>query len=350
MGLKFNLNFSGKNILITGGTGSLGRALIKRLLSMGEKAPNKIIVFSRDEAKQHYMRLDYLQKREATDEIIYNNFKRSVEFRIGDVRDIRAVTSAITNVDIIIHTAALKQVPSCEYFPVEAINTNVLGSINIVEAIRSKVGICHVQKVVGISTDKACMPVNSYGMAKSLMERVFIAANLEPLGTTFSLVRYGNVLASRGSVIPLFRDQIECGGPVTITHTDMTRFFFSLDDAVDVIFKCLKDAYPGEIVVPKLPSFTMVNIANAMISRLNKSIKIKVTGLRPGEKLHETLISDVEAPYSFDCGDNYYIITSMLPELAHRKIDKSLTSPYTSLDFILDLEETLRLLERNKLL
>lgn len=350
MGLKFNLNFSGKNILITGGTGSLGRALIKRLLSMGEKAPNKIIVFSRDEAKQHYMRLDYLQKREATDEVIYNNFKRSVEFRIGDVRDLRAVTSAISNVDIIIHTAALKQVPSCEYFPVEAINTNVLGSINIVEAIKSKVGICRVEKVVGISTDKACMPVNSYGMAKSLMERVFISANLENLGTSFSLVRYGNVLASRGSVIPLFRDQIECGGPVTITHTDMTRFFLSLDDAVDVVFKCLKDAYPGEIVVPKLPSFTMVNIADAMISRLNKDIKIKVTGLRPGEKLHETLISDVEAPNSFDNGDNYYIITPMLPELAHRTIDKSLTSPYTSIDFILDLEETLKLLERNNLL
>lgn len=350
MGLKFNLNFSGKNILITGGTGSLGRALIKRLLSMGEKAPNKIIVFSRDEAKQHYMRLDYLQKREATDEVIYNNFKRSVEFRIGDVRDLRAVISAITNVDIIIHTAALKQVPSCEYFPVEAINTNVLGSINIVEAIKSKVGICHVEKVIGISTDKACMPVNSYGMAKSLMERIFISANLDHLGTSFSLVRYGNVLASRGSVIPLFRDQIECGGPVTITHKDMTRFFFSLDDAVDVVFKGLKDAYPGEIVIPKLPSFTMMNIADAMVLRLNENIKIEVTGLRPGEKLHETLISDVEAPISFDAGDNYYIITPMLPELSHRTIDKCLTSPHTSKDFVLGLEDTLKLLERNNLL
>lgn len=347
MKLEDGLDFSDKRILITGGTGSLGRALVKRLLSMGDKSPSKIIIFSRDEAKQHYMRLDYLQKREATDEIIYNNFKRSVEFRIGDVRDFRAVTSAISNVHTIIHAAALKQIPSCEYFPIEAINTNVLGSINIVEAIRSKGSSHCVRKVIGISTDKACMPVNSYGMAKSLMERVFVSANIDHLGASFSLVRYGNVLASRGSVIPLFKDQINNGGPVTITHRDMTRFFFSLDDAVDVVFKCYKSAHPGEIVVPKLPSFTIMNIASALILRLNKNINIKVTGLRPGEKLHETLISDVEAPISFDMGDRYYIITPMLPELQSRTVTNCLDSSYTSKDFVLDLEETLKLLERN---
>jgi FlaA1/EpsC-like NDP-sugar epimerase len=350
MRIEDGLDFSGKRILITGGTGSLGRALVKRLLSMGDRSPSKIIIFSRDEAKQHYMRLDYLQKREATDEVIYNNFKRSVEFRIGDVRDIKAVSSAIYNVHTIIHAAALKQVPSCEYFPIEAINTNVLGSINIIEAIRSKGSNHTIQKVIGISTDKACMPVNSYGMAKSLMERIFVSANIDHLGASFSLVRYGNVLASRGSVIPLFKDQINNGGPVTITHEEMTRFFFSLDDAVDVVFKGYMCAYPGEIIVPKLPSFTILNIAKAMVSRLNEKVKIEVTGLRPGEKLHETLISDVEAPFSFDTKDNYYVITPMLPELSNRLISEKLSSPYTSKDLVLDIQETLNLLERNNLL
>lgn len=350
MEIENGLDFSNKRVLITGGTGSLGRALVKRLLSMGDKSPSKIIIFSRDEAKQHYMRLDYLQKREATDEIIYNNFKRSVEFRIGDVRDLRAVTSAMSNVHIIIHAAALKQIPSCEYFPIEAINTNVLGSINIVEAIRSK-GPSHcVHKVIGISTDKACMPVNSYGMAKSLMERIFVSANIDHLGVSFSLVRYGNVLASRGSVIPLFKDQINSGGPVTITDMNMTRFFFSLDDAVNVVFKAIKDAYPGEIVIPKLPSFTIVSIAEALISSFNKGVDIITTGLRPGEKLHETLISDVEAPLSFEDKDGYYIITPMLPELSHRNSIVPLKSPYTSQDSILDFNECVKLLKKNGLL
>ena len=348
MRIESSIDLSGKKILITGGTGSLGRSLVKRLLSM-DKPPNKIVIFSRDEAKQHYMRLDYLQRREATDEVIYNNFKRSVEFRIGDVRDIRSLSSAVKGTDYIIHAAALKQIPSCEYFPVEAINTNVLGSINIVEAVRS-VG-SKVKKIIGISTDKACKPVNAYGMAKSLMERIFVSANID-LPNSFSLVRYGNVLASRGSVIPLFKDQIENGGPVTITHEDMTRFFFSLDDAVDVVFKAFKDAFPGEIVIPKLPSFTIMNIAKALIG--DRDIDIKVTGLRPGEKLHEALISDVEAPISFEESERYYIVTPMLPELQNfrlkRDIINHLKNPYTSKDNVLDIKETEKLLRDNKLL
>lgn len=338
-------NISKQNVLITGGTGSLGRALVKRLLSM-KNPPNKIIIFSRDEAKQHYMRLDYLQKRESTDEIIYNNFKRTVEFRIGNVRDLRALSTAITNVDFVIHAAALKQIPSCEYFPIEAISTNVLGSINIVEAIRMSGR--RVKKVIGVSTDKACKPVNSYGMAKALMERIFVSANIDMPKVTFSLVRYGNVLASRGSVIPLFKDQINTGGPLTITHKDMTRFFFSLDDAVDVVFKAINDACPGEIIVPKLPSFTITNIAKALIS--DKDIEVKTIGLRPGEKLHEELISDVEASISFEESDKYYIVTPMLPELSVREIKTPLKNSYTSSDFVLNLSETEKLLKDNDLL
>ena len=205
--------------------------------------PRKIIVLSRDEAKQHEMRVSYLTSKVPTDEVIYNNFRRLLEFRIGDVRDFHSVSSALQNVDVVFNAAALKQVPSCEYFPYEAVMTNISGPENIVRAIREL--RLPIETVVGISTDKACKPVNVMGMTKALQERVFLTANIDCPGTRFICVRYGNVLASRGSVIPLFHEQIRTGGPVTITTEDMTRFLLSLDQAVDTVFAALKGALAG---------------------------------------------------------------------------------------------------------
>ena len=233
-----------KVVLITGGTGSLGKTLTRRILRNEMGRPKKIIIFSRDEAKQHEMRLSYKNRTVATDEIIYHNFDQLVEFRIGDVRDYHSIASAVKDADIVFNTAALKQVPSCEYFPYEAVQTNITGPENIVRCIREN-GL-KVDTVVGISTDKACKPVNVMGMTKAIQERIFITANLSCPDTRFICVRYGNVLASRGSVIPLFHSQINSGGPVTITTDDMTRFLLSLDDAVNVIFAAVRSGHPGE--------------------------------------------------------------------------------------------------------
>src|SRR4029079_1190086 len=235
---------SGKRILVTGGTGSMGRTFVHRVLSGELGKPRKVIVFSRDEAKQHDMRMSYLHRTVSTDEVIFNNFRSVLEFRLGDVRDYGDVCSAVQDVDIVINAAALKQVPTCEYFPAQAILTNCLGAQNIVRAIGEN-GY-PVETVVGISTDKACKPVNVMGMTKSLQERIFIAANVLNRRTRFICVRYGNVLASRGSVIPLFHQQILSGGPVTITHPEMTRFLLSLNQAVDTVFAAIREALPGE--------------------------------------------------------------------------------------------------------
>ena len=281
---------SNKTILVTGGTGSLGKVLIRRLLSGEMGTPRKIIILSRDEAKQHEMRLSYLNSKASTDEIIYNNFKRLLEFRIGDVRDFHSVSSALQGVDVVFNAAALKQVPSCEYFPYEAVRTNISGPENIVRAIRElKIP---VETVVGISTDKACKPVNVMGMTKALQERIFITANLDCPHTRFICVRYGNVLASRGSVIPLFHEQILAGGPVTITTPDMTRFLLSLDQAVDTIFAALRGAKRGETYIPRVPSSKVTDIAQALIG--DRKIKMVITGIRPGEKIHEILVSEEE--------------------------------------------------------
>ena len=199
--------FNKKTVLITGGTGSLGKVLVRRILSGEMGAPKKVIVFSRDEAKQHAMRLSYLHMKVSTDEAIYRNFLKELEFRIGDVRDYAAICSALKTSDIVINAAALKQVPSCEYFPAEALMTNCLGACNIVRAIGEN--SYPVGTVVGVSTDKACKPVNVMGMTKALQERILIAANILNPKTRFIGVRYGNVLASRGSVIPLFHEQIQ---------------------------------------------------------------------------------------------------------------------------------------------
>jgi FlaA1/EpsC-like NDP-sugar epimerase len=336
----------GKRILVTGGTGSLGKVLVKRLLSGQQGTPAKVIVMSRDEGKQHAMRMAYLNRTVTTDEVIYQNFARTLEFRIGDVRDYADVVSGVTDADIVVNAAALKQVPTCEYFPEQAIFTNCLGAVNIVRAIREQ--NYKVDTVVGVSTDKACKPVNVMGMSKAAQERIFIAGNVLSRGTRYVCVRYGNVLASRGSVIPLFHDQIRSGGPVTVTVPGMTRFLLSLDQAVDTVIAALRDAAPGETFIPRVPSATVMNLAKALIG--NRRIETVITGTRPGEKTHEILVSEEECHHTVERGD-YYAILPMLPELQRSKqVPPSLKGEYSSGDAVLDLAGTIRLLEAHQLM
>jgi len=338
--------FDGKCLLITGGTGSLGKVLTHRLLSGEMGDPAKIIIFSRDEAKQHYMRLDYHNQISATDEVIYRNFQQKLEFRIGDVRDFNSVAAVLPDVDVVFNAAALKQVPTCEYFPYEAVMTNISGAENIVRAIQSHK--LSVETVVGVSTDKAAKPVNVMGMTKAVQERVFIQANMRCPQTRFVCVRYGNVLASRGSVIPLFHDQISHGGPVTLTTTDMTRFLLSLDDAVDTIFAAVSTAQPGETYVPQAPSALMAHVATALIG--NRDIEVKVTGIRPGEKIHEIMIGDEEAERSVQRG-RWYAILPMLPELlGETAVVGCLKKEYSSSDDVMTLEETIDMLKARHLM
>lgn len=335
-----------KTILVTGGTGSLGKVLIRRLLTGELGMARKIIVLSRDEAKQHEMRMSYLQKHAATDEIIFRNFQRLLDFRIGDVRDYHSVADALQGVDVVFNAAALKQVPTCEYFPYQAVMTNIGGPENIVRAIQELKLPVHT--VVGISTDKACKPVNVMGMTKSLQERVFIQANMRCPQTRFICVRYGNVLASRGSVIPLFHEQVRNGGPVTITTPEMTRFLLSLDQAVDTIFAAYKEARRGETYIPRVPSALVTDIANALIG--NRSIKTVITGIRPGEKLHEILISEEECHRSVERG-KYYAILPMLPELLESsEITPALPSEYSSAGNVMSPDDVIQLLHHHRLM
>jgi len=338
---------NGKRILVTGGTGSMGKTLVHRVLAGELGTPKKVIVFSRDEAKQHDMRMSYLHRTVTTDEVIFNNFRNVLEFRIGDVRDYGDVCSAVKDADIVINAAALKQVPTCEYFPMQAILTNCTGAANLARAIEEN-GY-PVKTVVGISTDKACKPVNVMGMTKSLQERILVSANVLNQKTRFICVRYGNVLASRGSVIPLFHDQIRNGGPVTITHPKMTRFLLSLDEAVDTVFAALRDARAGETFIPRAPSASVVNIAKALVG--DRRIPITVTGVRPGEKLHEVLVSEEEVHHCVKRGA-YYVVRPMLPELRRGKAEpaNALVREFSSGDHVLSLAATVKLLKRARLM
>jgi len=336
-----------KTVLVTGGTGSMGKTFVHRVLTGELGTPRKIIVLSRDEAKQHEMRLDYLHRRVSTDELIYNNFLSVLEFRIGDVRAYDDVCSAVKHADIVVNAAALKQVPTCEYFPIQAIQTNCAGAHNIVRAIEEN-GY-PVETVIGISTDKACKPVNVIGMTKALQERIVVAANILNSKTRFICVRYGNVLASRGSVIPVFHDQIRTGGPITITHPAMTRFLLSLSDAVDTVFAALKEARPGETYVPRAPSATVENLAKALIG--DRNIPVKVIGIRPAEKMHEIMVSEEEIHHCVQRG-NYLAIRPMLPELRPDAPDETnvLTKEFSSEDTVVDLPNTVALLKRHRLM
>lgn len=326
------MHLEGKRILVTGGTGSLGQTVVRRLLTNEMGRPAKVIVFSRDEAKQHYMRLSYLHKEAATDEVIYTNFQELLSFRIGDIRDYSAVLQAVRDADVVIHAAALKQVPSCEYFPYEAVQTNVLGAQNLVRAVRENKTA--VKTVVGVSTDKACKPINVMGMTKAIMERVLVEANFDRPETRWTCVRYGNVIASRGSVVPLFLDQIAHDGPVTITTSEMTRFLLSLDKAVDTVFAALSEARPGETYVPRVPAARIVDLAEVLID--GRNIEMKITGIRPGEKVHEIMISEEECHRTVQRGD-YYAIIPMLTELRPATLEnRPFTREYSSVDVTLD--------------
>jgi len=338
--------FDNKRVLITGGTGSLGKTLVRRILSGEAGIPKKVIIFSRDEAKQYFMRLAYLNKDISTDEIIYENINEMLQFIIGDIRDYKSIASAMRQSDIVISAAALKQVPTCEFFPSQAVETNIRGAENVVRAIDE----LHlpIETVIGVSTDKACKPVNIMGMTKAIQERIYIQANIKCPNTRFACVRYGNVLVSRGSIIPLFHEQIKNGEPLTVTSVDMTRFLLSLDQAVDIIFDAIRYANAGETYIPIVKSAKMLDLAKALIG--DRKNEIKIIGIRPGEKLHEILISEEELFRSIKRG-NYYVILPILPELRKEAVETPvLDREYSSLDDILSMNELIQLLEKNNLM
>lgn len=322
------MNLEGKRILVTGGTGSLGQTLVRRLLTGEMGMPARITVFSRDEAKQHYMRLEYLHKKTATDDVIYQDSYDLLNFRIGDVRDYSSVLAAVRDADVVFNAAALKQVPSCEYFPFEAVLTNIYGAENVARAIREN--NLPVEKVIGISTDKACKPINVMGMTKALQERILIEANRDCPQTSFSCVRYGNVIASRGSIVPLFVEQVRQNKPLTVTLPEMTRFLLSLDRAVDTVFACLKDGKPGETYIPKVPAAKITDVAKALMGE--KDLPIVYTGIRPGEKIHEIMVSEEEIYRTVE-RNGYYVIMPVLPELREKEeFTPALSSEYSSKD------------------
>ena len=332
----------GKRVLVTGGTGSLGRALVRRLLSGELGKPAKVVVFSRDEAKQHEMRSAWHRPKVPTEDAAYRDYKRVLEFKIGDVRDYDSISSAVRDAQIVFHAAALKQVPSCEYEPLEAVKTNVLGASNVVRAILAPGA--DVEAALAISTDKACKPVNVMGMTKALQERIFINGNLGHR-TKFLCVRYGNVISSRGSVIPLFLDQIRSGGPVTITMDRMTRFLLTLDKAVDTVFAALSTGQPGDTYIPRVPSASVMDVAKALIG--DQKIAIEIIGVRPGEKVHEILISEEEVFRTIERGE-YYVIRPVLPELAVAS-PPARDTEYSSSDVTLDVAGVRRLLAESEM-
>lgn len=315
-------------VLITGGTGSLGQTLVRRLLQGQMGAPARIVVFSRCEAKQYAMKTNWKHAYGATDDIYYHNFDELIQFRIGDVRDPVAIQHAVENADVVFHAAAMKQVPTCEYFPVEAAATNITGAANVVRAARRST---RTRLVVGISTDKACKPINVMGMTKAIQERVIVEGNLEQDHCRMVAVRYGNVLSSRGSVIPLFREQIAHGGPVTVTLPEMTRFLLSLDSAVDTVFAAVEHAERGDIFVPQVPSARITDVAEMMIGE--RDIEIAFSGIRPGEKIHEILVSQEES-FRTTARAGHYVVQPQLPELSPPESPRPLSDEYSSADSI----------------
>ena len=290
--------FLDKVLLISGGTGSFGNAVLRRLIDSDLK---EIRIFSRDEKKQDDMRRKYRSNK--------------LKFYIGDVRDFQSILNAVRGVDFIYHAAALKQVPSCEFYPLEAVKTNVLGTENILEAAIQE----RVQRVVCLSTDKAVYPINAMGISKAMMEKVIVAKSRASINTVICATRYGNVMASRGSVIPLFVNQIRSNQPITITDPTMTRFMMTLDDAVDLVLFAFKHARPGEIFVQKAPAATIATLAKALTRLLNVPDHcINVIGTRHGEKLFEVLLSREEVVVAEDLG-NYYRVS---PDLRNLNYDK----------------------------
>ena len=287
--------FKDKILLITGGTGSFGNAVAKRFLTSDIK---EIRIVSRDEKKQDDMRHEYQQK--------YPKYYNKLKFYIGDVRDYNSIENAFKGVDYVFHAAALKQVPSCEFYPIEAVKTNILGSDNVITACVKN----HVKKAIFLSTDKAAYPINAMGMTKALMEKNVVARSrqLEKDDTILCLTRYGNVMASRGSVIPLFVEQIENNQPITITNPEMTRYMMTLDEAVDLVLFAFKNGNQGDLFVQKAPACTIETLAKAIVElKGNKNTKIVNIGTRHGEKLYEVLITKEDMIKAEDLG-NYFRI------------------------------------------
>lgn len=308
--------FKGKILLITGGTGSFGNAVLRRFLHTDI---NEIRIFSRDEKKQEDMRISL------------NNEK--VKYYLGDVRDYNSIVNAITGVDYVFHAAALKQVPSCEFYPIEAVKTNVLGTENLLNA-----AIAHgVSRVITLSTDKAVYPINAMGISKAMMEKIMVAKSRTIINnkTIVCGTRYGNVMASRGSVIPLFLQQIKQSKPLTITDPLMTRFLMSLDDAVDLVLYAFEHGHQGDIFVPKAPASTIQDLALAIKQLLNASNQMKIIGTRHGEKLHETLLTREEFAIAEDLG-KYYRVPADNRDLNYNKyfssgkVEVSSTQDYNS--------------------
>lgn len=292
--------FSGKKILVTGGTGSFGHQIVNRLMN---ENPDEIRIISRDEKKQYDMQFEF-------------SGNDKLRFIIGDVRNIGSLINAMRGIDIVFHAAALKQVPSCEYNPYEAVKTNIEGAQNVIDAALFN----NVEKVIAISTDKAAEPVNVMGMSKAIQERLITSANVHRDGkrTIFACVRYGNVLGSRGSVIPVLRNQIDNDQDLTITDRNMTRFILTLDNAIDLVFKSVEYSVGGEIFILKIPAHTVVDLAEVMLEASKKKLKLKETGIRPGEKIHETLVTPTESIRTIE-KENLYII---LPQVEIKEIEQ----------------------------
>ena len=324
--------FKNKTLLITGGTGSFGNAVLNRFLDSDIK---EIRIFSRDEKKQDDMRKKF------------NNSK--LKFYIGDVRDYQSVLNAVRGVDFIFHAAALKQVPSCEFYPIEAVKTNIIGTENLLEAAIS----CGVTKVVCLSTDKAVYPINAMGISKAMMEKVIVAKSRTAESTTICATRYGNVMASRGSVIPLFVNQIINNKPVTVTDPNMTRFMMTLDDAVDLVLYAFKNGNQGDIFVQKAPAVTIEILAKSLFELLEvNNFDINEIGTRHGEKLYEVLLSREEMVCADDLGD-YFRVPPDLRDLNYGKYTEkgekkiSVSDEYTSHNTTrLDMKDMKKLLSK----
>jgi len=289
--------FKNKTLLITGGTGSFGNAVLKRFLNTDIK---EIRIFSRDEKKQHDMRIDLQNDK--------------VKFYIGDVRDYSSINSSLIGVDYIFHAAALKQVPSCEFYPIEAVKTNIIGTENVLNAAINN----NVKKVICLSTDKAVYPINAMGISKALMEKVMVAKSRVSGNTTLIGTRYGNVMASRGSVIPLFQEQILNKKDITVTDPEMSRFMMTLNDAVELVLYAFENGNSGDIFVQKSPGSTIGELAKAMIKIYDSDVKIKIIGTRHAEKLYETLLAKEEVQIAEDLG-NYYRVPADNRDLNYNK-------------------------------
>ena len=326
----------GKKILITGGTGSLGTALTHRLL---KENVSIVRIYSRDEWKQTQMQEKIQDKR--------------LRFLIGDVRDRDRLSRAMEDIDVVFHTAALKHVPVAEYNPFEAIKTNVFGTQNVIESCLDN----QVKMALAIGTDKAVSPLNTYGATKLLMERMFTAANFYKGAhkTNFLCVRYGNVLGSRGSVVPKFIEQIQKGEKITITDPRMTRFNITMKQAIDLIFRAIKNGKDGEIFIPKLKAYTVDELKNVIIEIVGKKIQVQKIPVRPGEKFHETLINKDEIQYAFESKDDYIIRSpgvETLSDIKSRNLKKvKFTEPYSSDKVqLIDKQELKNIILKEKLL